>query len=238
MGNTIIVGERYISALKKSLIKNDFNILPLPENTDIDPRLAYHSDLSVFFPGEHIIFLAKYLKGTKFEEKVRNSGLKIHFFSEEQHSIYPNDVQLNAKILNNIVFLNKNTISKDVFNFFKIKQNTQKKQIIHVNQGYSACCILCCKNSIITSDDGIYKAAQENNIHVLKISAGNIQLKGYDHGFIGGSAFEFENTVYFTGVLSQHPDQKKIEEIISSQQMTIKYLTEKPIFDIGGVVLL
>lgn len=239
MKNTVIVGERYIGALEKSLTKFGFDILPLPGNPYVDPQLAFHSDLSVFSPGNQIIFLAKYLKNTEFEDRIRDLGIKIQYISEKQQSIYPDDVQLNAKVLNkNIVFFNKKTISKDIFNFYKEKQYSQEKQIIHVRQGYTACCTLCCRNSIITSDNGIYEAAQKNNISVLKISAGNIQLTGYDYGFIGGSAFEFENTVYFTGVLSRHPDQQKIEEFISSQHMEIQYLTEKPIFDIGGVVVI
>ena len=91
------------------------------------------------------------------------------------------------------------------------------RQIVPVKQGYAACaCLKVTENAIVTSDIGIAKAAEQRGVDVLRISAGNIDLPGYDCGFIGGTAFLHEDTLYFAGDLWTHPDGKSIADFCIS----------------------
>ena len=63
------------------------------------------------------------------------------------------------------------------------------KRFINVKQGYSACTSVYIpfSNLIITGDEGIIRAAKENNYNVCIFEhTSEITLRGYGHGFIGG----------------------------------------------------
>ena len=217
----LLIGSRY-----KNLINIDFvkNVEYIPDNPFIDNRLSGHVDLSVFSDGKGTVFTAKHLN-------IPNSIV----VKEDQSPEYPNDVQLNACIVGNNVILNEKYVSREILNHLE----AGKWNIIDVNQGYAKCSTLVIDdNSIITSDTGIYKAAQANGIDSLVICPGYISLEGYDYGFIGGSGFVYDDTVYFTGILNNHPNMVDITQFVTNKGLTIKTLTNRQIFDIGGVVFI
>ena len=60
---------------------------------------------------------------------------------------------------------------------------------------------------------------------------------GADAIYIGGSAFKIaKSTIAFTGKLDLHPDKNKIIDFIETRNIHPVYLTDKEIFDIGGIV--
>ena len=72
---------------------------------------------------------------------------------------------------------------------------------------------------------------------MLKIRPGYIDLPGFDYGFIGGASFKISDTkLAFTGRLDSHPDAELITEFASLHNVDIVYITDKPAFDIGGVI--
>ncbi|MDO5444481.1 MAG: hypothetical protein Q4F31_02550 [Eubacteriales bacterium] len=137
MKQKIIIGERYTALLKNKLNELGLTVLALPENPDISPHLAGHTDLSVFYPGDKNIFLAGYLKNTSFQNTLEEAGLHVSFIEEKQSAEYPGDVQLNARILpgignkynkavknviKTIVFLNTNTVSRTILKYLSNKE--------------------------------------------------------------------------------------------------------------------
>ena len=70
------------------------------------------------------------------------------------------------------------------------------------------------------------------------ISQGNIELDGYDYGFIGGAGGRIDdNTVIFFGNIEKHPDYISIKEFCAKHSVTIKCLCKNmPLTDIGGIV--
>ena len=78
-----------------------------------------------------------------------------------------------------------------------------------------------------------------NNVS-LKISAGNILLKGYGCGFIGGaSCFDKDSdTVVFFGNLSEHPDGEKITVFLEKHGHRVVFFEEFPLSDFGGAKLI
>lgn len=219
----LLAGERY-----RDLISLD-NVIWLPDNPFIDERLAGHADLSLFYGQNGILFCQKHLKSTEFP-------CNINIIDIKQDKKYPNDVQFNACIVGNNVFLNEKYIAKEIIDFL----SATGKKIINIKQGYAKCCILVIDdNSIITSDPGIHDAAILNGIESLKIKPGYIGLEGFDYGFIGGTAYELEtDTFYFTGLIECHPDKSDIQHYFSDHGKKIKYMTDRAVFDIGAVTIM
>ena len=75
-------------------------------------------------------------------------------------------------------------------------------------------------------------------IDVLLIEKGHVALDGFEYGFLGGASGCIENTVYFNGDLSKHPDFEKICRFIESQNCRVRYFEGEPLADIGSVIYL
>lgn len=127
MKPTIIIGERYTALLKNNLNRFGLEVLPLPDNPEIAPDLAGHTDLSVFYPGKKEIFLAGYLKNTEFTEELAGKGLHVQYIREKQTPEYPSDVPLNVRLLSgNRVLLNRKTVSKQILQYFEAKKTASE----------------------------------------------------------------------------------------------------------------
>ena len=92
-------------------------------------------------------------------------------------------------------------------------------------------------NSVITSDDGIYLSCLKNNVPVLKICQGHIRLDGYDYGFIGGASGQIsDNTIFFAGDITVHPDFEKISEFLKFNNIKFLSVPKVPLVDVGSVI--
>ena len=112
--------------------------------------------------------------------------------------------------------------------------------LIDVPQGYTKCSVcVVTVSAIITADEVIAERCSSANMDVLRLSPGHITLEGYDYGFIGGAAFLLDDrTLAFTGTLDEHPDRDRILDFLQRHGVSAVFLTESPIFDIGGAVRL
>lgn len=151
---------------------------------------------------------------------------------------YPDNILLNAKIIGKnligkIDFLDKKLVDYCIKNGYKL---------INVNQGYSGCSILKVTDSaIITSDESIYKALQNTDIDVLKISQSGITLsdaKMGEQGFIGGASVNLNNSILFFGDIRKHEDYSKIKEFCECRNISIMKIDDFNLTDIGGAILL
>ncbi len=78
---TLLIGGRYYEALSPALEAYGADVFWLPENHDIDPRLAGHADLSVFVSDGQAVaawavypYIVNYLTNFSFTE-VKQSSL-------------------------------------------------------------------------------------------------------------------------------------------------------------------
>lgn len=150
---------------------------------------------------------------------------------------YPNNIKLNGAHIGSYYICSKNHSDKSLLLWYI--DNGIK--ILNVNQGYARCSTaIVSANAIITDDETIYKQCKnEKNIDVLKISKGSIMLNGYDYGFIGGSCFKIDkNTLVFTGNARLHNDYNNIKAFCRNYGVDILSLSNKPIADIGGAVII
>lgn len=187
----------------------DMMALPMCDKVVLTPETAF---LKVYFPGKEPVIV------------------KNHLLPE-----YPFDVLLNAQVLSNHLICNTNTIASEV----KEIAYEQGKSIIHVNQGYTSCSVCTVSdNAIITEDKSVYEACK-NEFHVLLITKGEVELLGYDCGFIGGASVTVDDTIYFFGNIEAHPDYEKISSFVSLyNKKAVSLSKDKKLSDIGSIIII
>jgi len=147
---------------------------------------------------------------------------------------YPRDVGLNAAIVGNNLICNvKYTDIKIIDHAYFTGKN-----IIDVKQGYTKCSVcIVDENSIITSDESIEQKAAHNNINVLLIEKGNIDLNGYNYGFIGGcTGLINKNKLAFTGNIKNHPNYREIKDFCINRGVEIISLSAQKLYDYGSLL--
>ena len=224
----ILIGERYRSRLEAPLKCRGIEVLWIPDNPDVDPRLGGHADLSVIHMGDNLLVAERYT----FVNLLTIEGLEIKLAAAAQGAEYPADSGLNGCILDDAL------IHNPLYTDRAVLENLSGRKIITVNQGYAKCAV-CVINerAIIASDAGICRAAAKFGIDALLISPGHIVLDGFDCGFIGGSTFKLSrHELAFTGRLHGHPDETAILNYLSEKAVSPVFLSERPIFDIGSAI--
>ena len=159
-----------------------------------------------------------------------NRGYAV-FGASPQEERYPKDAGLCVCRVGKHIICNPKTVDPVLRAFLT-------GSLIDVKQGYTKCSVCVISDeAVITSDTVIAKRAAQHNIDVLQIAPGDIRLDGFPTGFIGGASFLIDDhTMAFTGTLQQHPDQERILSFLKNHGIRPVFLTEEPIFDIGGAV--
>lgn len=191
----------------------------------------YQTDLQFLHYNKDTVFVLK--ECTNLKENLKKYFPNVIEISKNIDKDYPNNVMLNCVVLNDKLICNLKTIADEVLQM-AIKDNLK---IINVNQGYTKCstCIVN-ENAIITSDKSIYKSCR-NEMDVLLIGQGYIELSGTDYGFIGGSSFKYNrNTLVFTGNIKLHPDYESIKSFAQNHNVELLSLTENTMIDIGSII--
>ena len=119
-------------------------------------------------------------------------------------------------------------------------------KVLGVRQGYTRCmCLPVDDNSFIVSDEALAKPLESQGADVLRISRGSIKLKGFDTGFIGGTAGNIyvnrgeminQRAIVFNGDLTVHPDFTAITEFIRSRNILPVWFEDYALEDIGSII--
>lgn len=171
---------------------------------------------------------------------------------------YPDDVPYNAVVTDRFFIHNTDLTAHEVLE----RARFAGLQIINVRQGYTRCsCLPVGSNAFITADEGIAKSLRAWNelikseaasaaadgdeaeatslmndiIDILLIRQGYIHLKGFDHGFIGGTAGAVGRKIYFNGDLNEHPDSDIIIRFIEDHGYEPVWFNDEPLTDIGSI---
>ena len=228
---TFLIGERYRAQLALAMDALGVDVLWLPDDPQIDPRLAGHADLLVFAANGQA-FVAEEIY-PYIVNNLTYRGYTVHK-SKHRGTIYPKDAGLCLCDTGRYLIHNPKTADRAAVAAAK------DRRPIPVAQGYAQCAA-CVVNddSIITSDAGVSSASKKAGIDVLDITAGYVHLEGFDYGFIGGASFKLnDHTIAFTGTLDKHPDKDRILAFLAAHGQTPIFLTQDPIFDIGGAIAL
>lgn len=226
-----LIGRRYQTLLEPGLDAMGLEVLWLPDNPDVDSRLAGHADLSIFAAGRTVVAaggIYSYLVQT-----CQFKGYSVLPASMGQKSRYPADAGLCICDTGRYIIANPAVMDPALVPFLH-------GRMIQVAQGYSRCAVVAADDhSIISADPGICRAARTAGMDVLQIAPGFVQLDGFPYGFLGGAVIRLtDNTVAFTGKLDDHPDKNRIVDFLHDHGQTVRFLTDKPVFDVGGGIFL
>lgn len=219
MQNLII--DSRIRDLEYNYLSKFFNVIKLPLSNDVYEEISGHSD--IFY--------------TKINNQVivaPNAEIKEQQFilgKEKVEKEYPKDVLYNVCQIGNKIVGSKYT------------DKSIKPDII-VEQGYVDCSIaVTSNNSCITSDKGIAKVLDSNNIDVLYIEENNIKLLKRDcsastmKGFIGGASLVFENKFVLFGDSNNLSYKDKMIQHLDKYDLELVDFKGLDICDYGGGIV-
>jgi hypothetical protein len=126
------------------------------------------------------------------------------------------------------IILNEKTVSKQI-----IEKNA--KTIISTNQGYSKCSIApITNNAIITDDISVFNSAKKY-LDVLLVEHDNIELKGYNYGFIGGCSGKIsDKEIVFSGNILKHKNCNDIISFCKNYSIDVISLGNGNLYDYGS----
>lgn len=226
----IIAGERYRERLAPALERLDIELLPMPDSKLVPVQLGGHVDLLITHLGGGRFVIAEGADETgNIVNSLTNRGAQLQFCRNPGRS-YPEDARLNCCIFGGYLLCNSRITDRAILE--------SGFSLIDVRQGYAGCSVCVVdERSVITADRGISRSLREYDIDVLEITAGGVELPGYDTGFIGGASFKLSaDKLAFTGNLDSHPDRQRILGFLKNRSIEPVFLTDEPIFDIGSAV--
>ena len=221
----IIVSER----LRGKLPEN-FDWFYMPTSPFLPREVAFHTDLRIFSFNDELICAP-----SVYEIICRAVDIPVLCGEKEPSGKYPDDVPYNAIAVGRFLICNPETADKTI-----IRESEKRGlKVIGVRQGYARCsaAVVCGTpgdEAIITSDNGIAKAAKAYGIEVLKIKSGGIKLEGFEYGFIGGATVTIPDELLFFGNPESHPSGKEIVEFCRKYGIKVTALTDGYLTDFGS----
>ncbi len=110
---------------------------------------------------------------------------------------------------------------------------------IHVGQGYTRCNLISLNDEVfITSDPGIHKTLTGIGLNCRFFPAENIQLSGFDHGFIGGTCGIWNQKIFICGSLKHYMWGKAFLSLADSAGFQIIELADDLLQDVGSILFI
>ena len=233
-----LIGEKADENIKNALKSHGFNIISLPSDERLAAPVAHHADMLIFVL-ENVVFCnEKYFKENQSVFNLVSSyGYSVCPSSFEVSKAYPKDVALNQAVIGNAIVGKRESCAKSVLEHAELYGYSY----VSVKQGYAKCSTLILGDeAVISADDGIITAARELGSDALKITnrVDEINLDGYDYGFIGGASAVYGDKVFFFGNLELHGQSAPIRKFCEKHGFRAVSLSDFPLCDLGGAVIL
>ena len=184
-----------------------------------------HPDIQIHFAEQNLAFVPREL--FEYYSSILPDYIKIKIGNKSLGGSYPDNVAYN------IARIGKNVIANGKYADEYIMEYYQKNnfKIINIKQGYAKCNICTDGKVAVTEDAGIYKALTENGVKTLFVEAGNVRLRNFPYGFIGGASGCFKNQICFCGAAD-----KKIIKFFEENGTKTVSLDRESLTDYGSVL--
>ncbi|WP_283607502.1 DUF6873 family GME fold protein [Faecalispora anaeroviscerum] len=229
---TTVIAADIVPEVTAALQSRGIRMIAPPINEDLPEPINRHADLQcVHLKGKSWLVVRS---ETELQQRLKEEGAEVQLTEWRLGQEYPADIRLNALLLHKQMFGKLEELDPAL-------QKACDFAGVHkfpVRQGYTNCSVaIVSEKAIITADSGIAQAAERHGIRVLKISAGNIRLPGYEYGFIGGCCGLISQSILvFTGALNLHPDGLQIRRFVEAQKKQVLELTQNSLIDMGGIL--
>lgn len=210
------------------LENNSIDYLFTIDNPRLDKRIADHPDLSVFALDRENIIVDKEVF-SYYKENL--PGINI-IAGESVGETYPHDAIYNV-VKYKRFFVHNDFTEKHILSY--MANNSYK--FIRVNQGYTRCSSIVLKDSILTADYGLYKALKDK-LDILLLEPEEIELDGFDRGFLGGCCgMVDENTIIFNGKVQNPKSYDIINRQCDKENIKLIY-PDCDLLDTGSLMML
>lgn len=217
-------------------LKNlNLDIIKIPQCKNVYGAIDGHVDiqLNILNKSSKEVIVQKDIS-TDFLKKLDKKNVKYTLSNDSLSEKYPNDILLNALILDSIFIHNLKYTDKTLLELQK------GKKLLNVKQGYTKCSVLPISNSaFITSDIGIYNTLSALKKDVLLLPAGDILLPGLDYGFIGGiGGLIDEGILGIFGELENYKYGDEMYKFLSKHNVEPISLKKGKLIDRGSLFIL
>lgn len=221
----LIISNKASFEFKHFLTDQNIDFIETIDNPNLDRRIADHPDLSLFVLDSDNIIVAEevysYYKD-KFSSKNLINGSSVS-------KKYPKDCIYNLFTFKDF-YIHNDFTEENIARFLKERDYKH----LFVKQGYSRCSIIPLRESLLTSDYGIYKALKDK-VDIILLENDKIYLDGFDQGFIGGTCGKAHDKLVFTGDISRHKSFEIIKKACDRENIEIIY-PNIPLTDLGSLI--
>ncbi|MBE6053034.1 MAG: hypothetical protein E7212_03825 [Clostridium sartagoforme] len=220
---------------RDTLTSLNLKIIEIPKCTNLYEAINGHADiqLNILDKKSKKVIINRNIS-EDFKKTLLNFDIKYIESEKSLDSTYPNDIILNALILDDYFIHNLNYSDKNLLH------NQTNKTLINVKQGYTRCsCLPISEKAIITSDIGIYNTLSKHDFDILLLPPGDIILNGLNYGFIGGTGGLINNdTIAFFGSLNHYKYGEEVKSFLKKYNIKPIYLSDNKLYDRGSLLVI
>ena len=220
--------ENEINSLKKL----NYDIIKIPKDNNLYEAINGHTDIQLNILNKNTIIINKNIN-LSFKELLKTKNINFIESNSTLSSKYPSNISLNAYITDNYLVHNLKFTDKKILEYCK------NKKTINVNQGYTKCSILPLREKvIITNDTGIYNTLKNEGFDILLLPFGDIELSGFNYGFIGGVGGMISNdSMAFFGSLDNYTFGNEVKKFLYKYDIKPIYLSNTKLIDRGSLLV-
>lgn len=220
--------EEEINSLKNL----NYDVIKIPKDNNLYEAINGHTDIQLNILNRYTIIVNKNIN-LSFKELLKTKNINFIESDSTLSFKYPSNISLNAYITDNYLVHNLKFTDKKILDYCK------NKKIIHVNQGYTKCSILPLREkAIITNDTGIYNTLKSENFDILLLPFGDIELSGFNYGFIGGVGGMISNdSMAFFGSLDNYAFGNEVKKFLYKYDIKPIYLSNTKLIDRGSLLV-
>ena len=221
----LIISNKASLEFKNFLTDQNIDFIETIDNPNLDERIADHPDLSIFVIDSDNIVVAEEVF-PYYKDKLSSKNLIKGSSTSKK---YPRDSIYN-------LFTFKDFYIHNDFTEENIERSLKERNYKHlfVKQGYSRCSVIPIRESLLTSDYGIYKSLRDK-VDIILLENDKIELDGFDQGFIGGTCGLIQDKLIFTGDISRHKSFEKIKKACDKENIEIIY-PKTDLTDLGSLI--
>ena len=220
--------ENEINSLKKL----NYDVIKIPKDNNLYEAINGHTDIQLNILNKNTIIINKNIN-LSFKELLKTKNINFIESNSTLSSKYPSNISLNAYITDNYLVHNLKFTDKKILEYCK------NKKTINVNQGYTKCSILPLREKvIITNDTGIYNTLKNEGFDILLLPFGDIELSGFNYGFIGGvGGMISNNSMAFFGSLDNYAFGNEVKNFLYKYDIKAISLSNTKLIDRGSLLV-
>lgn len=206
-------------------------VLPFRSERETYESVSCHPDIFLFQDKRHVVVAPNAPK--QLSEKLLQTGIDHLAGCSEVGPLLRNSSSYNCVSTDTHLFHRRGFTEKTILSL------NQEKTFVALPQSYTRCSMLALnQHTFITSDAGIHKVLQRQGFESFLFDPSEIRIAVHKNGFLGGTCGLWDGRILFLGNPLLHADGKELCRFIEKNELEPVALSEKKLYDGGGLFLL